>query len=66
MHTATIFDEDGLDQGPIDVSNAKTDSQALDLARKQGQKWLAENGHQRATVKVVRDGYGLPVVVVGG
>jgi hypothetical protein len=63
-YIAVIFDEDGNDQGPIDVGAARDDEHALDLAKQAGTKWLAEHGLKRVTVKVSRNGYGLPAVEV--
>jgi hypothetical protein len=63
-YTAAIFDEDGTDLGPVDVSSAQDDEHARDLAKQAGMKWLTENGLDRASIRVTRNGYGLPVVEV--
>lgn len=63
-YTAIILDENGADQGPADVSGAQDDNQVRELAKREGMKWLAENGATRATVKISRNGYGLPIVEV--
>jgi hypothetical protein len=63
-YTAVILDENGADQGPVDISNAQDDEQARNLAKREGEKWLAENGLKRATIKISRQGYGLPIVEV--
>jgi len=62
-YTAVIIDENGADQGPVDVSGAQDDGQARDLANREGLKWLAENGFSRATVRISRNGYMLNVEV---
>jgi hypothetical protein len=62
-YAAAIFDENGEDQGPVDLSSAQNDDQARDLAKQEGMKWLVENGCNRATVRISRDGYMLSVEV---
>ena len=62
-YTAVIIDENGADQGPVNVSGAQDDGQARDLAKREGLKWLAENGFSRATVRISRNGYMLNVEV---
>ncbi len=62
-YSATIFDENGVDQGPIDLPAAENDEQARDLAKKAGLKWVAEHGIDRATVQISRGGYGFSVRV---
>lgn len=63
-YTAVVFDENGADQGPLDVSGAKDDNQARDLAMREGLKWLAQHGLNKATVQISRDGFWLPIVEV--
>ena len=63
-YVAVILDENGLDQGPVDISGAQDEGQARDLASRAGMKWLVENGFSRAKVQIVRDGIGLPIVEV--
>jgi hypothetical protein len=63
-YTAAIFDRDGTDHGPINVSSARTDAQARKLAEQLGVKWLEENGLNQAIVQVYRRGHKLPVVEV--
>ena len=63
-YAAVLFDEHGADQGPVDVSIAQDDEQARALAQRAGLKWLAENGLNRATIQISREGYGLPIVEV--
>lgn len=63
-YTAVILDENGADQGPVDISSAQDDEQARNLAKREGEKWLAENGLKRAIIKISRRGYGLPIVEV--
>ena len=47
----------------MDISGAQDDEQARDLAKREGLKWLAENGFNRATVRISRNGYTLKVEV---
>lgn len=63
-YSAIVVDENGADQGPVDVSSAQDDEHARSLAKREAVKWLAENGLTRATVRISRDGYWLPVVEV--
>jgi len=63
-YTAAIFDENGTDQGPMNISSAQNDEQARDLAKRRGMKWLEESGSNRATVQIYRRGHGLPLVEV--
>jgi hypothetical protein len=63
-YTAEIFDEHGNDMGPINVSSARSDKQARDIARREGEKWLEESGLNRAAVRIYRRGHGLPLVEV--
>lgn len=63
-YTAAIVDENGTDQGPMDISSAQNDKQARDLAKREGVKWLQENGLSQATIQIFRDGHGLPIVEV--
>ena len=65
-YNAAIIDENGEDQGPVDISTAQNDGQARDLAKREGLKWLAENGFSRATVRISRNGYMLNVEVSAG
>jgi hypothetical protein len=63
-YTAEIYDEHGNDLGPINVSGAQSDKQARDLAKREGEKWLEENGLNRAAVRIYRRGHGLTFVEV--
>jgi hypothetical protein len=63
-YTAAIFDENGTDQGPMNISSAQNDEQARDLAKRRGMKWLEENGLNQATVQIYRRGHTLPIVEV--
>jgi hypothetical protein len=63
-YTAAIFDKNGTDQGPVNISSAQNDEQARNLAKRKGMKWLEENGLKQATVRIYRRGHGLPVVEV--
>jgi hypothetical protein len=63
-YTAAIVDENGTDQGPMDISGAQNDKQARDLAKREGVKWLQENGMSQATIQIFRGGHRLPVVEV--
>jgi hypothetical protein len=63
-YTAAIFDENGTDRGPMNISAAQDDEQARDLARRRGVKWLEENGSNEATIQIYRSGHSLPVVKV--
>lgn len=63
-YTAEIFDEHGNDMGPINVSSARSDKQARDIAKREGEKWLEESGLNRAAVRIYRRGHGLPLVEV--
>lgn len=63
-YTAAIFDENGTDQGPMDISSAQNDKQARDLAKRKGEKWLEENGLNQATIQISRDGHRLPIIEV--
>jgi hypothetical protein len=63
-YTASIFDEAGEDQGPLDISGAQDDEQARDHAKREGLKWLVENGATRATIQISCDGRGLSPVEV--
>ena len=62
-YTAVIIDENGVDQGRAEVSGARNDVQARDLARQSGMKWLAGNSAKRATVQISHGGRGLNVEV---
>ena len=42
-YTAAIFDENGTDQGWMNISSVQNDEQARDLAKRRGMKWLEEN-----------------------
>jgi hypothetical protein len=35
-YSAVLFDENGADQGPVDVSSAQDDEQARSLAKQEG------------------------------
>jgi len=63
-YVAVIFDENGADLGPADITGARDDEQARRFAKRAGMKWLAENGRDRATIRVSQNGYWLPVVEV--
>jgi hypothetical protein len=63
-YTAAIFDENGADRGPMDISSAENDEQARALAKREGVKWLEGNGLNQATIRILRDGCGLPIVEV--
>jgi len=63
-YAAVIIGENGADLGPLDLPGARDDGYALNLAKQAGMKWLAENGFDRVTIKVSRNGYGLPVVEI--
>jgi hypothetical protein len=63
-YTAVVFDEDETDLGPLDEFDAQDDEHARELAKQAGMKWLKANGLDRATIRVSRNGYGLPVVEV--
>ena len=63
-YTATIFDENGTDQGPMNISSAQNDEQARDLAKRRGMKWLEQSGLDQATVQIYRRGHRLPIVEV--
>jgi hypothetical protein len=63
-YTAAIFDENGTDQGPVNISSAQNDEQARNLAERRGMEWLEENGLNQATVQIYRRGHKLPVVEV--
>jgi hypothetical protein len=63
-YTAEIYDKHGTDLGPINVSSAKSDQHARDIAKREGEKWLEENGLSQGTVRLYRRGHGLPVVEV--
>jgi hypothetical protein len=63
-YTASIYDENGTDRGPINISNAQDDEQACDLAKRRGVSWLEENGLKKATIQIYRNGHTLPVVLV--
>ncbi len=63
-YTAVIFDENGTDQGPMNISGAQNDEQARDLAKRRGMKWLEESGSNQATVQIYRRGHTLPIVEV--
>jgi hypothetical protein len=63
-YTAEIYDKYGTDLGPINVSTAKSDAHARDLAKREGEKWLEQNGLNQGTVRIYRRGHGLPVVEV--
>jgi hypothetical protein len=63
-YTAAIFDENGTDHGPMDISGAQNDKQARDLAKRAGVKWLKENGSDQATIQISRGGHRLPIVEV--
>ena len=63
-YTAAIFDENGNDQGPVNISSAQNDEQARALAKRKGVKWLEENGLNQATVQIYRRGHQLPIVEV--
>ena len=63
-YTAAIFDENGTDQGPMNISSAQSDEQARDLAKRRGVKWLVKHGLNQATIQISRDGHRLPVVEV--
>jgi hypothetical protein len=62
-YTAVVLDENGVDQGPVDISSAQDDEEARDLATRQGAKWLADNGLNRATIQISHNGRGLTVKV---
>ena len=63
-YTAAIFDENGTDRGPVNISTAQDDEQARDLAQRRGVKWLEENGSNQAVIRIYRNGHSLPVVEV--
>ncbi len=63
-YTAVLVDENGVDQGPLDISPALNDEQAAALARREAAKWLSESEQSHATVRVCRDGDGLPLIEV--
>lgn len=63
-YTAAIFDENGADRGPMGISSAQNDKQARDLAKREGVKWLEENGLNQAAIQISRDGHRLPIVEV--
>jgi hypothetical protein len=63
-YTAAIFDENGTDRGPMNISSAQNDEQARDLAKIRGMKWLVENGLNQAMIQISRAGYRLPVIEV--
>jgi hypothetical protein len=63
-YTAEIFDENGTDQGPMNITDAQNDEQARDLAKRRGMKWLEESGLNQATVQIYRRGHSLPIVKV--
>jgi hypothetical protein len=63
-YTAAIFDENGNDQGPVNISSAQNDEQARALAKRKGVKWLEENGLNQATIQIYRNGHSLPLVEV--
>jgi hypothetical protein len=64
FYAATIFDEVGNDQGPLDMSGAGDDAQAGQIGKRVGERWLVENGQSRATVKITHGSRGLPLIEV--
>jgi hypothetical protein len=63
-YTAAIYSDDEVDQGPIDLTGAKDDTQARELARAQGKVWLNASVFDHATVRISRNGYALAPVKI--
>jgi hypothetical protein len=59
-----INPDDGADLGPIDISEARKDDQARDLAAKRAGDWLRENGTEHVIVRIVIDGRAIEPVEV--
>jgi len=47
------------DQGPLDLSGAQNDDQAIEIGRKQAIEWLRANGIEGLTLQIVENGRGI-------
>jgi sulfur transfer protein SufE len=47
------------DQGPIDLSGAQNDDEAIEIGRKQALEWLRANGIESVTLQIVENGRGI-------
>jgi hypothetical protein len=60
-YTAALFEDEALttDLGPVDISDARTDEEAIQFGGERAAYWLADKHLSRATVKVLKDGASL-------
>jgi hypothetical protein len=47
------------DHGPLDLSGAQNDDEAIEIGRKQAVEWLHANGRKSVTLQIVENGRGI-------
>lgn len=62
--SASIYSDDGADQGPIDVAGAESERQAREIAQARGTEWLKTSVFDHATVRISQEGRTLAPVDV--
>ncbi|HUZ90563.1 MAG TPA: hypothetical protein VMU78_01475 [Methylocella sp.] len=64
FYSAEISAPDGTNHGPLDMTGAKNDSHALELALVRGKEWLQTSGFDHVTIQISSNGRGLSPVKV--
>lgn len=62
QYAVALFEDDDLkvELTPISIANAANDGDAHDFAMTRAGQWMVANGVKVATLKISKDGFGLP------